>query len=130
MRKRAIGVVLVLGIGLPACGGGHESMDMSSHAEESAPVVPGARVVDVTGDAYTFAPDRIEVPAATDFTIALRSTDIPHDVTVEGVGHVVHAKGGKSARGGLNIARAGTYTFYCSVKGHRSEGMTGEIVVS
>ena len=121
---------------LAACGSSSGSSHGSSmgsamsSGEQNAPVVPGAPEITVSGKAYSFAPKRIELAAGTDANIALTSTDLPHDVTVVGVGHVVHAQAGKTARGGLRITKPGTYTFYCSVTGHRAAGMTGKIVVS
>lgn len=136
--RRTSAVILLVAAGsvLAACGsssdGGHGSSmgsEMSS-SERNAPVVPDAPEISVSGKAYSFTPKRIELAAGTDVTIALSSTDLPHDLTVVGVGHVVHAQAGKTARGGLKVMKPGTYTVYCSVKGHRAAGMTGTIVVS
>ena len=44
-------------------------------------------------------------------------------------GHIVAAKAKKAKRGGLRIDEPGTYRYWCSVKGHRAEGMKGTIVV-
>ena len=46
------------------------------------------------------------------------------------VGHVVHAKAGKTAMGGLRIDEPGTYRFWCTEKGHKKAGMTGTITVT
>jgi len=56
---------------------------------------------------------------------------IPHDVVVEENGKnlfktKVITKDSDSASGTL---KAGTYTFYCSVPGHRQAGMEGKLVV-
>ena len=128
-------MLISAGTVLAACGGSTHgpsmgSMTNSRGAEKNAPVVPGAREVTVAGDAYTFTPKRIQIGSGEDVTIALTATDIPHDFTVEGVGHVAHAERGKTARGGLKIAKPGTYAIYCSVRGHRAEGMTGKLIVS
>ena len=136
MRRITIPVLLIVaGTVLAACGGSDHgssmgSMTDSGGAEKNAPVVSSAREITVGGDAYTFTPKRIQIGAVEDVTIAITATDLPHDFTVEGVGHVAHAERGKTARGGLKIAKPGTYTFYCSVRGHRAEGMTGTLIVS
>ncbi len=79
---------------------------------------------------YSFTPKVIQVAAGADVTLALTTSDLPHDITIEGLGHVAHVSDGKAARGGLKIMKPGTYVFYCSVKGHRAQGMTGKIIVS
>ena len=105
-------------------------MSSMNAGDKNAPVMPGAKEIAVTGKAYRFNPEEIDLAANTDVTIALMASDLPHDFTVEKVGHIVHAKAGKTARGGLRITKPGTYTYYCSVPGHRAEGMTGKLVVS
>lgn len=56
---------------------------------------------------------------------------IGHDIAVEGNG--VNAKGAVVQAGGTSKfsvkLKAGTYTFYCSVPGHRQGGMVGKLVV-
>jgi uncharacterized cupredoxin-like copper-binding protein len=63
-------------------------------------------------------------------TIALTASDVAHDVYVKRIGHVVHAKAGKTAKGGLRIKKAGTYKFWCTIQGHRQAGMAGTITVT
>ncbi len=138
MRKTSVIALLVAaGTVLAACGGSGGthgssmgSMSGSGDVEKNAPVVPGALEIAVTGDAFSFSPKVIQVAAGTDATLALNAKDITHDITVEGVGHISHATRGKTARGGVNIEKPGTYVFYCSVEGHRAAGMTGKLIVS
>jgi uncharacterized cupredoxin-like copper-binding protein len=53
-------------------------------------------------------------------------------VTAEGkgVGHIVHAKAGETAQGGLRIKEAGSYRFWCTVSGYEEAGMVGTITVA
>lgn len=136
MRRITISVLLIAaGAVLAACGGSTHgssmgSMTDSGGVEKNAPVVPSTREITLTGDTYAFTPKRIQIGAGEDVTIAITASDLPHDFTVEGVGHVAHAERGKTTRGGMKIAKPGTYRFYCSVRGHRAEGMTGTLIVS
>ena len=123
---------------------GHAGMDMGSgsmnmdaktkstkkSASHSCPTVAGAREIAIRGEAYTFTPMSLAVGAGEDVTIALSAGDIAHDLFVEGVGHIVHAKAGKTAMGGLRIDTPGTYDVRCTVKGHKKAGMTGTITVT
>ena len=76
---------------------------------------------------FAFMPSEITIKAGEHVTIVLESTDVAHDFVIQGEGHVVGANAGKQAKGGLMIARAGTYKFWCSVSGHRTAGMEGII---
>ena len=137
MHKSALRLMLVAASTLlAACGqsgGSHRSMDTmhgSRGVEKNRPVVRGAPEFVIIGENFGFTPSEIRVNAGSSVTLALRAADIEHDITVKGLGHIVHAAGGKTARGGLKIITPGKYLFYCSVPGHRAEGMTGTIFVS
>ncbi len=104
-----------------------------SSTEANARVRAGAREISIRGTSFDFTPKDIKISANENVTIAFTASDAEHDVTVEGVpgvGHIVHAQQGKTARGGLKISAPGTYTFYCSVSGHRKAGMVGTVTVS
>lgn len=122
----------------PAHGGTHgDTMDMdeghhdgSGDHGENAPTVAGARRIVVKAKSFKFTPSTITVAPGEDVTLVLRSTDVLHDLVVKNEGHIVSAKGKRSASGGLNIEKPGTYAFWCSVSGHRKGGMRGTIVVT
>ena len=120
---RRLAAALVVALLAASCGG-------TSQGEPNRKVAPGARVITVDATSFSFRPTRITVAAGEDVAIALHSDDTFHDFVVDRVlGHVVGTDGGATATGGLRIDRPGTYTFYCSVPGHRSAGMEGTIVV-
>ena len=133
-------VVGLAGIALAGCGGGDSSgmngMDMGNGMgngttrEKNAAVVSGAREIPVSAKAYEFTPNTITIKSGEDVTISLSSVDGFHDFMVQGIGHVVGAKAGKTAMGGLRVTKPGTYKFWCSVSGHRSNGMKGTITVT
>lgn len=109
------------------------NMDMdhsSSSMDENCPVVAGAPVIKVAGDNFAFEPAQIDVTAGETVTIALTASDVAHDFYVKGIGHVVHAKAGKTARGSFRLKKAGTYKYWCTVLGHKKQGMTGTITVT
>ena len=138
MRKFfTVVLVVVAASALTACssGGSSSSMGSMSGSKEAAnaPVMKGAREIRLDGRSFDFNQKTINLTANEEVAIVFTATDAEHDVTVEGVqagGHIVHAQQGKTARGGLKISAPGTYTFYCSVSGHRKAGMTGHLVVT
>ena len=109
----------VLTLGLAACGGG-----------EDAPAAEDVEAdVFVTGtDSLKFEPSELEAEAG-EVTIALTSESLVPDVVIEEAGdtEVVEARGGTQV-GSIEL-EPGTYTFYCSVPGHREAGMEGTLTV-
>lgn len=140
--------VLLAAVLLAACGGDDDTgttpmngMDdeqmadqMDDHMgdddhDEASEVAPGAREIEVTASSFAFDPDTIEVEAGEDVAIVLTSTDILHDFVIDDLDAHVSTGGGETATGGLRADEPGTYTFYCSVPGHREAGMEGTLVV-
>lgn len=109
-------------------GGGMDGGMMHGH-DESTPVAPGARRVEVAATSFEFAPDEITVAAGEDVAIVLSSDDLLHDFTIDGIDVHVAAERGETAEGGLRADDPGEYTFYCTVAGHRDAGMEGTLVV-
>ena len=109
---------------------GSGDMDDAGHSgEANTPMVDGAREIEVTGTSFAFDPDEISVAAGEDVTIVLTADDILHDFTLEDAESHVAAGAGETASGGLRIDEPGTYTYYCSVEGHREAGMEGTLIV-
>jgi plastocyanin len=108
---------------LAACGDDHSTHD------EASGVVEGARPVEVTADDFAFDPDEITAEAGEDLVIVLTSGDMLHDFTIDELDAHVAAGGGDTAEGGLSAAEPGSYTYYCSVPGHRNAGMEGTLTV-
>lgn len=75
-------------------------------------------------DKATAEPGKLEVQSKND-------AQIDHDIALEGNG--VNAKGEIVKGGGVSefetTLKAGTYTFYCTVPGHREGGMEGTLTV-
>lgn len=134
MRRSIIALSLVLtaASALAGCGGEHsmDSSGMPHGHDESTPVADGARRIEVGAQISEFTPDEITVKRGEDVAIALTSSDILHDFTVDGLNAHVAAQKGQTREGGLRADKPGEYTFYCSVEGHREAGMTGTLVVT
>jgi plastocyanin len=136
MRRRLLPVLLVfttLALGLAACGGGNEAATTSSTATAPSGGGGGSTVkiaADPSG-ALKFDTTSLEATAGKvtiDFT---NDSSISHDVKLEGPG--VEDEGTDQVTGGSTSAtldlQPGTYTFFCSVDGHRAAGMEGTLVV-
>jgi plastocyanin len=126
-RLAALSVALVfLLVGCGGDGGGGGGADGGGNAA----VEPGAHEIRVSARSYAFAPETLDVQAGEDIAVVLHSRDQTHDFAIEGKGVIVTVDGGKTAKGGFRLAKPGTYTFYCSISGHRAAGMEGTITAT
>ena len=129
--------VLVL---VAACGGGDDEQPAQPAEPEAAqPAEPApaeaagaATTLPLAADpggALAFDTGSLEAPAGTitiDFT---NEASVPHNVTIEGVdGGATSTFTASSESVTVDLA-AGTYTFFCSVPGHREAGMEGTLTV-
>lgn len=103
-------------------GGGEEEQGLAAEAPEGALVFVA---VDVD---FEQAPETAEAGELT-FFLANEGATL-HDVTIEEEGDevVVEAEGGQTDEGSMELT-AGSYTYYCSVPGHREAGMEGTLEV-
>ena len=119
-----------------ACGGGSGS---STGAGQTTPPVTETAAgqgttlqlaADPTG-ALTFDKTTLEAPAGKVTIVMTNSSPVGHDIAIEGNG--VDVKGSVASNGGTSTVSAdlkpGTYTFYCSVDGHKAAGMQGTLTV-
>lgn len=150
MKKVAVALLFVLAaLALAACGGSDSSSSESTPAEttsesgseagagaeaEGGTAEGAAATVDfetaASGLAYTAKTAEAEAGEVTiDFT---NPQAVPHDVAIEdSSGEVIAqtetiAEGSESATANL---KPGTYTFFCTVPGHREAGMEGTLTV-
>jgi plastocyanin len=143
MNRRTTLSIAALAAGsflLAACGDDDETnadmpaMDDDGHGgdghnDSDSPVADGAREIEVSATDFAFDPDEITAEAGEDLAIVLTSEDILHDFTIDELDAHVAADRGETAEGGVTAAEAGTYTYYCSVPGHREAGMEGTLTV-
>ncbi len=86
--------------------------------------------VDVSASEFKFTPGQLQVAGPGEVTIVLHNTGaVEHDFTIDGVPGKAYARPGETSRATFKLARAGTYTFFCSLPGHREAGMQGTLIV-
>jgi plastocyanin len=135
VRRLCTAGVLALAVtALGACGGGDETPERrGGGAPAPAPTGGGGTLqlkADASGqlrfDARTLRADAGKVTLVMD-----NPATLPHNVAIEGPG--VDEEGEVVQKGGTSrvtaTLRAGKYTFYCSVPGHRGGGMVGTLTV-
>ena len=134
MTRRALALLLVLTasvFALSACGGGGSSSSTTPASTSGGG--GGGSTVKISADpsgALKFEQTDVSATAGSitiDFT---NMSSLPHDVKIEGNG----ASGGTdeitdSSTTATVDLEPGTYTFFCSVDGHRAAGMEGTLTV-
>ena len=136
MTRRALPLVLVLAafvLALSACGGGSSSSS-TTPATTGGGGGGGGSTVKISADpsgALKYEQTDVSATAGSitiDFT---NMSSLLHDVTIEGNG----ASGATdqitdSTTSTTVDLEPGTYTFFCSVDGHRAAGMEGTLTVN
>jgi plastocyanin len=90
----------------------------------------GAAPFTVSAKEFVFDPATLSVPADEEVTIeVVNSGTVEHDFTLDEAGVKIPTPATETASGSFTVA-AGTYTFYCSVPGHREAGMEGTLTAS
>jgi len=137
MTRRAMPLLLVLAasvLALSACGGGSSSSSTTPAATGGGGGGGGSSTVKISADpsgALKYEQTDVSATAGSitiDFT---NMSSLPHDVTIEGNG----ASGATdqitdSTTSTTVDLEPGTYTFFCSVDGHRAAGMEGTLTVN
>jgi plastocyanin len=144
---KRIDVFLVSGLcalaGVAGGCGGDDNGDSDTGAKTEAPAqtAPAPREsggatssLDLSADpsgAFKFNKSKLQAKAG-NVTITMDNpSDVPHGVAVEGNG--IDKDGDVVSKGGTSTVtadlKAGTYTFYCPVPGHREGGMEGTLTV-
>jgi plastocyanin len=135
MKKVAIGLALVLAaITLVACGGGSSSNSSSAGDEsEGKPPAPNATLDFAAASSGLAYSSNTATAAAGEVTVDFDNPQpLEHDVAIEDssgkvVGQTeVITEGEDSAV--VNL-KPGSYTFFCTVPGHREGGMEGTLTV-
>jgi plastocyanin len=107
---------------LAACGGD------DGNGDDGATTDGGAISIEA-GDLY-FDPEEVSAQAGTVEFELVNVGAVEHDLVIEEAGdtEVAYAEPGETATGSIEL-EAGTYTYYCSVPGHRAT-MEGTLEVS
>jgi plastocyanin len=130
---RSMGVVAVAAVlAIAGCGGSNKSSSSGGSSSGSSSSSSGEQIALAAdpGGALKFDKKTLNAKAGTVTINFTNQSSTPHAVAVEGSGL---DKVGQTITGGKNSLtvdlKAGTYTFYCPVDGHRAAGMEGKLTV-
>jgi plastocyanin len=135
MSRRTALVVVSFALVLlaSACGGGDDGAEPQPPAATTEASMGGATLQLAADPSGALKFDKASLEAAAGMvTIELTNeSSVPHDIAVEGQG--VDEKSETVTDGSATLMvqlEPGTYTFYCSVTGHREGGMEGTLTVN
>lgn len=138
MTKRSLVTFVVLALAsfaLAACGGGDDSSSSSTAAETTdTGGSGGGSTIEVAADPggdLAFTETDLTATAGSNTIDFTNDSGVPHNVEIEDANGDDVAGTEVSAESSTTTAELepGTYTFYCSVPGHREAGMEGTITV-
>jgi plastocyanin len=138
----ALAALALASFALAACGGSSDSSSSSSTADTSASTSStaagsssGSSTIDISADpsgALAFEQTDVTAAAGKDTLDFTNDSSTPHDVVIEdSSGNQVAATDtiqGDSTSTDADL-KPGTYTFFCSIPGHREAGMEGTLTV-
>jgi plastocyanin len=129
MRLRHLLLVFAF-IAAAACGG-----SSSSSSSSSPTPAPTPQTVSVTETEFSFAPANLNLKAGAYIFQLQNSGRFPHDLhIVDSSNHAVAGTTAVIQPGGTATftatLKAGAYTMFCAVDGHRARGMQGTVTVT
>lgn len=138
-------VAIALALGISACGGSSGSSSSSKSAAATPPATsssaassssPASSSLSIAADpsgALKFTKSSLTAKAGTVTISFTNNSSLDHNLTVQqGTSGPVMGATPTFAGGTKTLKltlKAGTYTFYCSVPGHRAAGMQGTLTV-
>jgi uncharacterized cupredoxin-like copper-binding protein len=141
MLKTRIPAFLVLALGAillaAGCGGGSSSSSSAPAATTAMSSSGGAAQtveIDVAQTGLAYTTTSATAKAGTVTLKSMNPQSIEHDISIESSDRSINQKGNLVANGDVSEVtvdlKPGTYTFYCSVPGHKEAGMSGTLTVS
>lgn len=140
MKKAAVALVLILAtLGLVACGGGGSNSETTA-TENGGGTAEGKSAgsggtIDFEADpngGLAYTSDKVTAEAGDDTIDFTNPQPLMHDVAIEDSSGKTIAQTDTVAEGSDSTTaelKPGTYTFYCTVPGHREGGMEGTLTV-
>jgi plastocyanin len=127
-RSGAVLAAVCMTIGFTACGGGGDDGGGSKAYVE--PKGASTETIAIEAGNFYFKPDKISTNAGI-ATIKLTAANGIHDLVFDGAypGFQLEADGGGGTQSEKIDLKPGKYTFYCSITGHRAQGMEGTLTV-
>lgn len=103
-----------------------------TNTETNTPSItnPEVKTFDIVGTPFAYAPNEIRVKKGDTVKINFTNNEGFHDLTIEGYDmKTKQLQAGQSETIEFVADKEGSFTYYCSVPGHREKGMVGSLIV-
>ena len=116
---------------VPSPGAPEETPEVTIPQEEALPPDASVKEFTVRGTEYSFSPSSITVSAGDRVKITFKNEGrILHNLVIRDLGVGTRTIGsGQSDTVEFVAPQSGTYTFICSLPGHATSGMVGDLIV-
>ncbi len=106
------------------------TLSSSPSPSATAPATGTIKSFTVLGSPFKFSPNEIRVKKGDTVKITFKDTQGVHDLKIEGldIGTKV-IQSGQEETIQFKADRTGRFEYYCSVDGHREQGMSGTLIV-
>jgi uncharacterized cupredoxin-like copper-binding protein len=131
--RPALAVAGLVALAIAGCGGGGGGSTLSTSSGAASSVGAGQtlNLKAGPGSALKFDKKTLQAKAGKVTIVMSNPSELSHSVAIEG--GRINAAGEVVGPGGTSTASAdlkpGTYTFFCTVPGHRGAGMQGTLTV-
>jgi plastocyanin len=128
--RMAAATFVVAGLVAAGCGGGGKGGGSGDSVTVTAPAGGGAASVTIDAHDIYFSPKTIKAPAGKLDIHYVEQGSQQHTLVIDGVAgfKLQVGPGSKTATATVTL-KAGDYTYYCTIPGHRAQGMQGTITV-
>jgi len=126
-RTGALVAAVAMTLGFTACGGGGDGGGSKAYVE---PKGASTETISFVAQNFSFTPKNATANSGI-ATIELTAKSGIHDFVFDGAypGFQLEADGGGGSQSRKIDLKPGKYTFYCSITGHRAQGMEGTLTV-
>jgi plastocyanin len=130
MTRAAVAAIALACLVLAGCGGGGGT-GASDSVTVTAPAGGGTPSVTIEAHDVFFTPKQVKAPAGKLKIDYVEKGSQQHTLAIDGVkGFKLEVgPGSKSASGTVDL-KPGEYSFYCTIPGHRAQGMSGTFTIT
>jgi plastocyanin len=129
--RAAVAVLALAGLVAAGCGGGGSGTAAANTVTVTAPAGGGPASVTIEAHDVYLVPKSIKAPSGKLVIDYVEMGTQEHTLVIQGVsGFKLEVGPGTKSDTGTVDLQPGSYSYYCTIPGHRAQGMQGTITVA